>query len=165
MTHDPPLPDERPGRQPASLAACALLLWLPALAATSPAQEANPSAEDAARRVAGQLHAALSSGDSAQVLELLDDDVRVYESGHAETRDEYRAGHLGVDIEFAQGTEREVLSERVRSAGDGMALYMAEYRTTGTFRGEQVDSRGTETLVMARGPDRWRVVHIHWSSR
>ncbi len=165
MTDAPPPPEVRFGRRPAALAAFAVLLSLPAVAGTAAAQQAAPSGDEAAPRLAGQLHAALASGDSARVLELLHEEVRVYESGHAETRAEYRAGHLGADIEFARGTEREVLSERVRSAGDGMALYLAEYRTTGTFRGEQVDSRGTETLVVERGSDGWRIVHIHWSSR
>lgn len=149
----------------ATLAACSVVLLI--LIACPPglrSQEA-PAAEEAVRDVAGQLHEALSSGDSARVLELLADDVRVYESGHAETRAEYRAGHLGVDIEFAGGTEREVLSEHVRIPDDDMALYLAEYRVTGTFRGEQVDSGGTETLVLERRPDGWRIVHIHWSSR
>ena len=145
----------------ATLVACGVLL-LAAWPRALPAQEA--SAEEAVRRVADGLHEALASGDSARVLELLADGVRVYESGHAETRDEYRAGHLGIDIEFAGGTEREVLSERVRTSGD-MALYLAEYRTTGTFRGEETDGRGTETLVMERRGEGWRIVHIHWSSR
>ena len=152
--------------RPAAPAACVALLVLPLVPAVAPsarAQETSP-AEEAVRRVADGLHGALASGDSARVLELLADEVRVYESGHAETRAEYRAGHLGIDIEFAGGTEREVLSDRVRTSGD-MALYLAEYRTTGTFRGEEVDGRGTETLVMERRPEGWRIVHIHWSSR
>lgn len=143
-----------------ALAACAAALLLPSLAPEASAQQ-----EDAVRRVADRLHRALASGDSAGVLGLLAEDVRVYESGHAETRAEYRAGHLGVDIEFSRGTDREVLSEHVRSPGDDLALYMAEYRTTGTFRGEEIDGRGTETLVMERGQQGWRIVHIHWSSR
>lgn len=147
-----------------TLVACGVVL-LAAWPSEPHRQEARPAAEEAVRRVAGQLHEALSAGDSARVLDLLAGDVRVYESGHAETRAEYRAGHLGIDIEFAGGTERTVLSERVRTSGDDMALYLAEYRATGTFRGEQIDSRGTETLVMERGPDGWRIVHIHWSSR
>ncbi len=153
-------------RRAAALAACGALLLLPALVPRAAAQETPTSAagEDV-REVADQLHEALASGDSARVLELLAEDVRVYESGHAETRAEYRAGHLGVDIEFAGGTEREILTEHVRIPEEEMALYLAEYRTTGTFRGEEIDSRGTETLVMERGPDGWRIVHIHWSSR
>lgn len=150
----------------ATLAACSVVLLI--LVACPPglrSQEAPAAEEEAVRDVAGQLHETLSSGDSARVLELLADDVRVYESGHAETRAEYRAGHLGVDIEFAAGTEREVLSEHVRIPGDDMALYLAEYRITGTFRGEEVDSGGTETLVLERRADGWRIVHIHWSSR
>lgn len=149
----------------AALAACAAALVLPALAPEASAQRGAPAAEEAVREVADQLHEALASGDSARVLELLAPDVRVYESGHAETRAEYRAGHLGVDIEFAGGTEREVLTEHVRMPGEEMALYLAEYRTTGTFRGQEIDSHGTETLVLERGAEGWRVVHIHWSSR
>ena len=148
-----------------ALVACAAALLIPALAPEASAQQRDTAPAEAVRRVAGQLHEALSSGDSARVLDLLAEDVRVYESGHAETRAEYRAGHLGVDIEFSGGTEREVLSEHVRSVGDGMALYMAEYRTTGSFRGEEIDSHGTETLVMERRTEGWRIVHIHWSSR
>lgn len=148
-----------------ALAACAAALLLPPLAPEASAQQGDTASDEAVRRVAGQLHRALSSGDSARVLELLAEDVRVYESGHAETRAEYRAGHLGVDIEFSRGTDREVLSEHVRIPGDDLALYMAEYRTTGTFRGEEIDGRGTETLVMEHGQQGWRIVHIHWSSR
>lgn len=148
----------------AALVALGVVL-LAAWPSESEAQGTTPTDEEAVREVADQLHEALASGDSARVLELLAPDVRVYESGHAETRAEYRAGHLGVDIEFAGGTEREVLTEHVRIPEEEMALYLAEYRTTGTFRGEEIDSHGTETLVLERGPQGWRVVHIHWSSR
>jgi len=149
----PPIASAAP--RPAALAACAALLVLPLVPAVAPSAQAQEAgAEEAVRRVADGLHAALASGDSARVLGLLADGVRVYESGHAETREEYRAGHLGIDIEFAGGTEREVLSERVRLSGD-VALYLAEYRTTGTFRGEEIDGRGTETLVMERRPEGW----------
>jgi len=148
----------------ATLVACGVVL-LTAWPFGASGQETPPTDEEAVRRVASQLHRSLASGDSARVLELLAEDVRVYESGHAETRAEYRAGHLGVDIEFSRGTDREVLSERVRIPGSDMALYLAEYRTTGTFRGEEIDGRGTETLVMERGQQGWRIVHIHWSSR
>ena len=148
-----------------ALAACAAALLLPSLAPEASAQQGETAPEEAVRRVADRLHRALASGDSARVLELLAEDVRVYESGHAETRSEYRAGHLGVDIEFSRGTDREVLSEHVRIPGRDMALYLAEYRSTGTFRGEEIEGRGTETLVMERGQQGWRIVHIHWSSR
>lgn len=149
---------------PTSLVAVlVMLLLVPAVPGRLGAQQQGP--KRAVVRTAHALHDALASGDSARVLELLADEVRVYESGHAETRAEYRSGHLPVDIEFASGTDREILTEHVRTSGDGMALYTSEYRTTGTFRGEKVDSRGTETLVVERRPVGWRIVHVHWSSR
>lgn len=145
------------------LVAVVVALGAPALAGEARAQADSP--EEAVRTSAHRLHDALAAGDSAAVLELLADDVRVYESGHAETRPEYRAGHLAVDIEFAGAVERETLSEHVRTSGEGVAVYLSEYRATGTFRGNEIDSHGTETLVMERRPDGWKIVHIHWSSR
>lgn len=137
------------------------------LAADGRAQSTSPEA--AVREVAHELHDALARGDSAAVLDLLADGVRVYEGGHAETRSEYRAGHLAADIEFVGGMDRRTLAEHVRTSGNrvgDMALYLSEYRMTGTFRGEAVDTRGTETLVMQRVSEGgWRIVHVHWSSR
>lgn len=123
------------------------------------------SAEQVVRRAAHELHEALAAGDSAAVLRLLAEDVRVYENGHAETLSEYRAGHLAIDVEFAGAVERETISEHVRTSGEGIGVYRSEYRATGTFRGEEIDSHGTETLVLERRPEGWRIVHVHWSSR
>lgn len=157
------LPYRRLLRRPSHLVALAGAMLAPALAPNARAQESSP--EQSVRLAAHELHDALAAGDSAAVLELLADDVRVYESGHAETRWEYQAGHLAVDIEFAGAVERETIAEHVRTNGEGMALYLSEYRSTGTFHGEEIDSRGTETLVLERRPDGWKIVHIHWSSR
>lgn len=157
-------PDRVFGPAPALLAPLlAALLLLPLAPHGLAAQETG--GERAVVRTAHTLHDALASGDSARVLELLSPDVRVYEAGHAETRSEYRSGHLSADIEFVGSMDREILAEHVRSSGGDRALYLSEYRMTGTFRGEEVDSRGTETLVMERRPEGWRIVHIHWSSR
>ena len=38
-------------------------------------------------------------------------------------------------------------------------------RLTGEFQGKHVDSDSTETLVMHKTADGWRIAHIHWSSR
>lgn len=155
-------PDRSLGPAPLTGLLVALLL-LPLGPIGLAAQQSE--ADEAVLRTAHELHEALSTGDSARVLELMADEVRVYEAGHAETRSEYRSGHLSADIEFVGDMEREILSEHVRTTGDDMALYLSEYRMTGAFRGEDVDSRGTETLVMEPGPDGWRIVHVHWSSR
>lgn len=158
-----PSPRIRSARPVAALAVFAACLFLPPLAPGASAQGRCPP--EAARDVAHRLHDALASGDSARALELLADGARIYEGGHAETRAEYRAGHLAVDIEFAGAVDRERLAEHVQTAGSEVALYLSEYRTSGSFRGEEIDSHGTETLVLECRPEGWRIVHVHWSSR
>lgn len=142
-------------------AALTLLAWLPAAGA---AQAADAPPADSVKAVVHAFHGALAAGDSARALELLHPDVRVFEGGHAETLSEYRAGHLAADMAFSGSVERAVVSESVSGRGD-RALYLSEYRMTGTFRDEEIDARGTETMVLVRTGDGWRIRHIHWSSR
>jgi ketosteroid isomerase-like protein len=124
-------------------------------------------AQDAARAevlaVVHGYHAALAAGDSAGAIARLHPDVVVFESGHAETLAEYRAGHLPADMAFAGATRREIGDESVL-VRDDIALYTAGSRTTGEFRGRAIDSRGAETMVLIRTPEGWRIRHIHWSS-
>lgn len=148
-------------RVSAAAAALALVSWLPAPGAAQ-AEDGPPA--DSVKAVVHAFHGALAAGDSAGALELLHPEVRVFEGGHAETLSEYRAGHLAVDMEFSRSVDRDVVSESV-SGGGGRALYLSEDRTTGTFRGEDVDARGTETMVLVRTAAGWRIRHIHWSSR
>jgi ketosteroid isomerase-like protein len=110
------------------------------------------------------FHDALAAGDSARALALLHPDVRVFEGGHAESLSQYRSGHLAADMEFSAAVERKILDDQVFGGG-GRGVYLAEYRTAGTFRGEDVEAHGTETMVLLRTADGWRIRHIHWSSR
>lgn len=130
---------------------------------------AAQTATDAARKaevlaVVHGFHHALATSDSAAALRELHPDVVIFEGGHAETLDEYRGGHLPADMAFASATRRRPTDESVRVWGD-QALYISESRTTGTYRGRSVDSHGTETIVLVRTSDGWRIRHIHWSSR
>lgn len=128
------------------------------------AQEATDSARQAeVRAVVQEFHGALATGDSLAALALLHPDVVVYESGHAETLAEYRSGHLASDIGFAAATRREVVEESITLWGD-VALYTSEARTTGSWRGREIDSGGAESMVLVRTPEGWRIRHIHWSA-
>ena len=126
------------------------------------AQEAGDST--AVLDIVHAYHAALAAGDSAAAVGLLHPEVVIFESGHAETLDEYRGGHLPADIRFAAATQRALTTERVALSGD-FALYTAGSHTTGQVRGRDIDARGVETMVLVRTPDGWRIRHIHWSSR
>ena len=129
-------------------------------AAGSVAAEAAPAAT-----AVDAFHAALKSGDTAAALALLSPDVMIFEEGGAErSREEYASHHLGSDAAFAAATD----AARARRSGwaDGdVAWIVSEGRTTGQFNGRAVDRLTTETMVLKRHADGWRIHHIHWSSR
>lgn len=145
----------------------AMLLALTLLAAPGllAAQEATDAAREAeVRAVVRAFHEALATGDSLAAIGRLHVDVSIFEGGRAETLDHYRSGHLRGDIAFASATRREVTGDAVSILGDH-ALYTAESHTTGELRGREIDSHGTETMVLVRTPEGWRIRHVHWSSR
>jgi len=110
------------------------------------------------------FHQALAATDREAVLELLAEDAVIFESGGAEmSPDEYAHHHLEADMAFSGATEREIVDRRVNETGDA-AWVLTRTEVRGSFRGRDIASRGTETMVLARGEDGWRIAHIHWSS-
>lgn len=140
----------------------AAILFVPTLLHAQAASEGARDAE--VREVVREFHAALAGGDSLRALEHLHPDVVVYEGGHAESLAEYRSGHLRSDIMFAAAVRREITADAVTLWHDA-ALYTAETHTTGRWRDREIDSHATETIVLVRTGDGWRIRHIHWSSR
>lgn len=121
-------------------------------------------AADAAATV-DAFHAALKAGDTTAALTFLAPEVMVFEQGGAErSRDEYASHHLGSDAAFAAASEATV-ARRSGWADGEIAWITSEGRTTGQFNGRAVDRLTTETMVLKRRPDGWRIHHIHWSSR
>ena len=127
-----------------------------------PASPVGAAAE--IRAIVTGYASALSSGDSAGALALLHPEATIYEGGHAETYAQYRAGHLPSDIAFASAVKRTTTRDDVLVTGDA-ALYTSEYASKGRFRNRDIDSHGTETMVLLRTRDGWKIRHIHWSSR
>ncbi len=152
-----------------TLCARPMIAFVIAMAAAIPAfgQEIEPGSEQEAAAVRGTVETfkqALRSGDAEAALAQLHAEVRVFEAGHAETRAEYAEGHLAADMAFLQAVESTTTEDRVDISGD-MALYMSQYASKGEFRGREIDSHGTETMVLVRVGDAWKILHIHWSSR
>jgi ketosteroid isomerase-like protein len=154
----------------------AVVLSLAALTATPAlAQDHAHSHDQAAGSVAAEaggaatavdaFHAALKAGDTAAALALMSPDVTIFEEGGAErSRDEYASHHLGSDAAFAAASEATVARRSGWADGD-VAWITTEGRTTGQFNGRAVDRLTTETMVLKRHADGWRIHHIHWSSR
>jgi ketosteroid isomerase-like protein len=134
----------------------------PAFATVAPsAAEAAPSAATA---TVDAFHAALKAGDTRAALDLLANDVLVFEEGVAErSKAEYAARHVAADAAFSSAVP--ATRTRRRSGGTGDFAWVAtEGRVNGVFRGREVNRVTVETMVLRRVGATWKIVHIHWSS-
>lgn len=114
--------------------------------------------------VVDRFFRALASGDSKSASGLLDSKVLIYESGGAErSRAEYESHHLGADAAFLKTATHRMLSRAGDAIGD-LAWIATESRLT-TQGVKAADLVSTETMVLRKTSQGWRIVHIHWSSR
>lgn len=159
--------------QPLRSTVVALLLALP-LTATAhegshpPAVAADaaiaPSAQPAVE-VATQFSAALKEGDLKRAGSLLAADVLILESGGAErSRDEYLSGHAKHDAAFLKTAHVQVKQRTARAVGD-LAWVATESELHATKEGKPLTLLSSETMVLKRTAQGWRIAHIHWSSR
>ncbi len=122
----------------------------------------DPAAREPAR-VVDAFHAALARGDIIRALDHLSENAVIFESGGAErSKAEYASHHAAADAAFAKAVPSRTVRRAGRVVGN-TAWILTEGRTTGTYKGRQVDRLTTETMVLVK-PGRWRIAHIHWSS-
>lgn len=146
------------------------LLFLPTIILTTclsltAIADNQSNAQSTALSTAHQFSEALASGNEASVMNLLANDVLIYESGGVENSlEEYASHHLAADIKFLSAMTKKLISEKVFTQGD-LAIVTSLSQLTGTYRDKPIDSKSTETLVLKRTDNAWKIVHIHWSSR
>lgn len=108
--------------------------------------------------------AALHRGDRAEAERWLDPEVRIFEAGEAEgSRDDYASHHMGEDMAFLK-TARQTVIRRTGDAVGDLAWVASEQRFAKPDEPGPGSTASTETMVLKRTPDGWRIVHIHWSS-
>jgi hypothetical protein len=95
-------------------------------------------------------------------IDLLAPDAQVLEDGKRETLDEYLGGHLPADIAFAQAVQNTRTAMIVRQEGT-TAWTTETSQSNGRFNSREIDSIGTELMVLSRTPEGWRIRAIHWS--
>ena len=122
---------------------------------------------DAARQdaiaVALKFRQSLSDHEREAALSTLAEDVVIFEQGAVErSRSEYASHHLAADMAFLADIETETVRQRV-FANDDLVIMASELRQHGTFKGAEIDSITTETLVLEKGAQGWLISHIHWS--
>ena len=123
-------------------------------------QDALPAVE-----IVDQFGKALASGDLKTVGDLLDPAVLILESGGAErSRDEYLGHHAIADAAFLKGAHQQINRRIARISGETTGVG-TESELHAPKDGKATTTLSTETMVLNRTPQGWRIVHIHWSSR
>ena len=118
-----------------------------------------------AQQVLGEFHAALAQGSRDAVLALLAADAVLYDDGQvAHGRDDYAARLLDLELQAAPGIQREALRVEVLGSGDTLWV-LQESRLRRTLADIDMSFEETETLVLRRQFDGWKIVHRHRSAR
>ena len=134
-------------------------------AANAPATEDVDAAAQEAARAVDAFGAAIHAGKIQKAADWLAPDLLVLESGGAErSRDQYLAEHAAADAAFLADARVERGHRVARASGD-MAWVGTESTVTRTVDGKATRYLSTETMVLRRGREGWKIVHIHWSSR
>ena len=124
-----------------------------------------PAQAGAAVAVAERFSDALASGDLKTVEELLARDVLILESGGAErSRDEYLGGHAKHDAEFLKAAHITLKRRTAQASGD-LVWVGSESEIHASKDDKMLMISSTETAILRKTDDGWKIVHIHWSSR
>jgi mono/diheme cytochrome c family protein len=116
-----------------------------------------------ASAVVDRFQSLLAAGKTREASALLDNGVLIFESGGAEkSRAEYASHHLGADAEFLKSAKVKVDSRVANAAGD--FAWVATESTLHTAGAKPAHLASTETMVLKRFGNDWRIVHVHWSS-
>jgi ketosteroid isomerase-like protein len=108
---------------------------------------------------------ALARGDMGAVGRELAPDVLILESGGAErSADEYLSGHAKNDAAFLGAAHVALQRRKAIVAGD-LVVVASESDIHAKRDGKPLAISSTETVVLRRAGDAWKIAHIHWSSR
>ena len=126
--------------------------------------EVDPTAT-AAVAVVERFSTALAAGDIERAVADLDPKVLILESGGVEkSRDEYLANHAKADPDFLKDAHVTLKHRSARASGD-LAWVASESQIHAMKGADMMMIDSTETMVLRRNADGWKIVHIHWSSR
>jgi ketosteroid isomerase-like protein/mono/diheme cytochrome c family protein len=127
-------------------------------ASTLPAAAAEPA------EVVEQFQRLLARGDTTAAANLLDPAVLIFEGGGAEkSREEYASHHLKSDAAFMRSATVRQISRTGNATGD--LAWIATESTIKATSPKPLDLASTETMVLKRNAQGWRITHIHWSSK
>ena len=138
----------------------------PALALGMPVYVQNiaPAAVEAVK-VVDAFSAAVKAVKLDAAEKLLDPNVLILESGSSErSRDEYMGGHAIADAAFLQNARQQLRYRQAQAEGN-FAWVATESTLNSMENGKKIMLLSTETMLLKKTAQGWRIVHIHWSSR
>ena len=132
--------------------------------ASSPVLSIAPGAADAVQ-VVNEFMSALSAGNLDAAQKFLDPAVVVVANSVVYgSRDDYLRGPAKGDAQYLKSAQRRLLRRQAR-AGAAFAWVISE-KVLRVSEGSAISARlTTETMVLAKNNDGWKIVHINWSSR
>lgn len=134
-------------------------------AMAKPAQMSIPAAAKDAVAAVDRFGKALSAGQLDKAGAELDAKVLILESGGAErTAAEYLGGHAKGDAAFLKTVHIQLVRRTAQVSGD-MAWVGSESELHNMKDSKMTTILSTETMVLKRTGNTWKIVHIHWSSR
>lgn len=124
-----------------------------------------PADTQAASIAVDRFSKALQTGDIETVKAMLDPGVLILESGGAERdRQQYLGHHALADAKFLKDAHVQLIHRTARRSGD--LTWVGSESEIHTKKGDKpLTLLSTETMILKRVGDDWRIVHIHWSSR
>jgi ketosteroid isomerase-like protein len=147
----------------AAWAAIVLAAAAGAAAAAEPQIDVPDEAREAVA-VVDRFAAALAAGDLEAAGAALDPGVVILESGGAEhSATEYLGGHAKDDAAFLKTARQRPVARTARVSGD-IAWIATEGEMEYEKGGVAKSAASTETMILRRTGDSWKIVHVHWSS-
>lgn len=123
-----------------------------------------PAAADAVK-VVDAFSTAIKAVKIDEAAKLLDPQVLILESGSSErSRDEYLREHAIADAAFMQTAHQQLRYRQAQVEGDVAWVGTESVIQTVQDKKSRV-LLSTETMVLKKTPQGWKIVHIHWSSR
>ena len=166
---------------PFAALACACACALPALAHTKASEPSHahpialnameaptldvPAEARAAVAVVDRFSKALASVDFKTVEASLDPAALILESGGAERNRAQYMGHHAIADALFLGNAHLALQRRIARIDGNTAWVASESEIHASEDGKPVTLLSTETMILHKSADGWRIVHIHWSSR
>ncbi len=141
----------------------------------SHSHDATTAGADSSQKLSAEVQAAvdavdrfgasLKAGNLKAVESLLDPEVLILESGGAErSRQEYLSHHASSDAKFLKDAHVQLLHRTAKRSGD-LVWIGSESEIHFQKAGKPASLLSTETMILKEVGERWKIVHIHWSSR